>query len=272
MMSDGSVSPQPTDRWNSGASYEPYVGRWSRLVAREFLGWLDLPPRLRWLDVGSGTGALSETILKTADPAEIKGIEPSEAFRSFALEHVVDGRVRFEAGNAQALPVESASYDAVVAGLVLNFVPDQPAALREMTRAAKPDGVVAAYVWDYADKMQMMRYFWDAATALIPAAAAHDEATRFPICHPEPLAALFQSSGLERVDVRSIDISTRFRDFDDYWTPFLGGTGSAPTFIASLSEPERVNLRDYLQAHLPINADGSITLVARAWAVRGYRP
>jgi SAM-dependent methyltransferase len=153
---------------------------------------------------------------------------------------------------------------------VLNFIPDQAQALREMARVTKPGGVVAAYVWDYADRMQMMRYFWDAVIALHPDAPEFDEGRRFPICRPEPLVALFQSIGLDQVAVRSIDIPTHFRNFEDYWTPFLGGTGTAPSYVMSLTEREHIELRDTLQAHLPVGSDGSIDLIARAWAVRGY--
>ena len=174
-------------------------------------------------------------------------------------------------GDAQQLPIESSGYDGVVSGLVLNFIPDQTKALHDMARVAKAGGVVAAYVWDYVDQMQMMRYFWDAVIALHPDALALDEGRRFPMCRPEPLAALFQSIGLDQVEVRNIDILTHFRDFEDYWTPFLGGQGPAPSYVMSLTERDRIELRDYIQTHLPISSDGSIDLLARAWAVRGLR-
>lgn len=270
-MSDHTQPTAGADKWESGAIYETYVGRWSRFVAREFLNWLNLPSGARWLDVGCGTGALSQTILRWADPGEVRGVDRSEGFVTFAREHVVDERVSFEVGDAQQLPIESSRYDAVVTGLALNFIPDQTKALRELARVAKPGGMVAAYVWDYADQMQFMRYFWDAVIALHLDPFELDEGRRFPICKPEPLAALFQSVGLDQVDVRSIDIPTRFRDFEDYWTPFLGGQGAAPSFVTSLADRDRIELRDYLQTHLPVGSDGSIDLIARAWAVRGVR-
>ena len=160
--------PQRKDTWASGATYEPYVGRWSRLVAREFLAWLAIPPGARWLDIGCGTGVLSQTILDVASPREITGIDPSEGYITFARQQVPDRRVSFRLGGAQALPEASASYDAVVAGLVLNFVPQPSRAVAEMQRVARVGGTVAAYVWDYAGQMQLMRYFWDAAVALDP--------------------------------------------------------------------------------------------------------
>jgi SAM-dependent methyltransferase len=260
-----------TDVWDSGDAYEPYVGRWSRLVAREFLGWLAVPPGRRWLDVGCGTGALAETILALAAPREVVGIDPSPAYVAFARDRVNDARVRFEVGDARALREAPASFDAVVSGLVINFVPEPDQAVSEMVRGARPGGTVAAYVWDYAEGMQMMRHFWDAAGALDPRARELDEGRRFPLCKPEPLTYLFQRAGLEKVEVRAIDVPTVFRDFEDYWSPFLGAQAPAPGYAMSLSQERRAALRERIQAGLPTNAEGEHHLTARAWAVRGVR-
>ncbi|MBC7871921.1 MAG: methyltransferase domain-containing protein, partial [Chitinophagaceae bacterium] len=250
-----------TDHWNEAAIYETYVGRWSRLVAPEFLTWLNIPSGARWLDVGCGTGILSQTIVQQANPSEVKGVDRSAAFVELARDRVVDESVSFEVGDAQQLSLESSRYDAVVSGLVLNFIPDLPQALREMARVAKAGGVIAAYVWDYADQMQMMRHFWDSVIALHPDAVEFDQARRFPICKPEPLAELFQNTGLGQVEVRSIDVITHFVDFEDYWTPFLGGQGPAPSYVTALNEQERTELRHTIQTRLPIGSDGSIDLV-----------
>ena len=257
--------------WSEGAAYEPYVGRWSRLVAREFVAWLSRPPAARWLDVGCGTGALSETILRQADPAEVHGVDPSEGFLAVARRQVTDPRARFDVGDARRLPAEASRYDAVVSALVLNFIPDVPLGVSEMVRVTRGGGVVAAYVWDYAGRMELMRAFWDAAVALKPRDRDRDEGRRFPICQPGPLADLFTGAGLAEVEVRGIDVPTRFRDFDDYWTPFLGGQFPAPAYAMSLSEVDRAALREHLRSRLPTAADGSISLTARAWAVRGTR-
>jgi hypothetical protein len=159
-----------------------------------------------------------------------------------------------------------------VAGLVLNFVPEPSSAVAEMTRAVRPGGAVAAYVWDYAGKMELMRYFWDAAVSLDPAAFDLDEGRRFAICAPKPISELFAQAGLRAVEVRPIDVSTRFRDFDDFWSPFLGGQGPAPGYATSLSEDRRITLRDRIRSQLPVGPDGTIELIARAWAVRGRAP
>ena len=257
--------------WASGAAYEPYVGRWSRLVAREFVAWLAIPPAARWLDVGCGTGALTETILRDASPAQIEGIDPSEGYLALARQQLRDPRVRFDVGDARHLSAASGRYDAVVSALVLNFIPDLSTGMAEMTRVARSGGVVAGYAWDYAGKMELMRYFWDAAVALKPQDLERDEGRRFPICKPGPLKDLFERAGLKDVQVRSIDVPTRFRDFDDYWAPFLGGQFPAPDYAVALDEEARDALRDRIRAHLPIATDGSISLIARAWAVRGTR-
>jgi SAM-dependent methyltransferase len=260
-----------TDAWDSGDAYEPYVGRWSRLVAREFLGWLAVAPGGRWLDVGCGTGALAQAILALAAPGEVVGIDPSPAYVAFARERVSDPQVRFEVEDAQALQQASAIFDAVVSGLVLNFVPEPERAVSEMVRVARPGGTVAAYVWDYAEGMQMMRHFWDAAGELDPKARKLDEGRRFPLCNPEPLTDLFRTAGLGKVEVRAIDVPTVFRDFDDYWSPFLGGQAPAPGYAMSLSQERRAALRERIRAALPTNPEGEHPLFARAWAVRGVR-
>ena len=257
------------DRWETGNLYEPYVGRWSRLVARELLAWLQASPNLDWLDVGCGTGALTETILRQAEPRSVQGIDPAAEFIEHARAHITDPRATFEVGDAQSLPVESPRFGAAVSGLVLNFVQKPLLAAREMARAVRPGGVVAAYVWDYAGKMELMRYFWDAAVALDPAASEADEGVRFPLCKPDALIYLFTQAGLREVQGRPIDARTKFRDFDDYWAPFLGGQAPAPAYAMSLSEERRAALRERIRAALPIARDGSIELIARAWAVRG---
>ena len=260
------------DAWQAGALYEPYVGRWSRVVAAEFVHWLAPAAQLDWLDVGCGTGALSDVILQRTDPRTVRGLDLAPAFIEYARAHVRDPRATFDVADAQSLPVDSSSVDVAVSGLALNFVPQPLRAAGEMARAVRPGGVVAAYVWDYARKMELMRHFWDAAVALDATALELDEGRRFPLCQPETLAKLFMEAGLGDVQSRAIDVPTRFRDFDDYWSPFLGGQGPAPGYAMSLTEPRREALRDRLRASLPLAPDGSIPLTARAWAVRGRVP
>lgn len=263
--------PSALDVWAVGAAYEAYVGRWSRLVAREFVRGLGVPRRRRWLDVGCGSGALVDAIVENAEPEAVLGIDRSEPFVRHARATSTDARATFQAGDAQALPVEGARFDAVVSGLVLNFVRDPAKMVAEMARAGRPGSTVALYVWDYAGGIELMRHFWNAATALDPTAASLDEAARFPICAPGPLQALFDAAGLSRVATRAIDVPTAFRDFDDYWAPFLGGQGPAPAYAMSLPEERLVALRERIRSILPAAPDGSIPLTARAWAVRGTK-
>jgi SAM-dependent methyltransferase len=257
------------DRWAGGDDYEGFVGRWSRHVAPVFVDWLDVAAGGSWVDVGCGTGALTVTILDRAAPASVVAIDPSTDFIAHARGVVRDPRARFAVASADAVPVGDGSADAVVAGLVLNFVPDLAAALAEMRRVARPGGRIAGYVWDYAGRMDLLRAFWDAAIAEDPAAIEADEGQRFPICRPEALTAAFGDAGLAHVEVRMIDIPTVFADFDDYWTPFLSGIGPAPGYAMALPERRRVALRERLRRTLPRAANGSIALTARAWAVRG---
>lgn len=263
------VDTEHDDAWVQGAAYEHYIGRWSRPVADEFLKWIAIPPGHDWLDVGCGTGALSQRILERNAPAKIIGIDTSKGFVSYAKEHVIDKRAEFRLGDACALPVGDAEFDVVVSGLVLNFIPDRTKAVEEMRRAVHPGGVVAVYVWDYADGMQLIRLFWDAAITLNPKARDLDEAVRFPHCRPEALHALFTNGGLRDVMTAAIDVPTVFENFDDYWSPFLGGQGPAPSYCMSLQETERNALRERLKSSLSTEMDGKIRLTARAWAVQG---
>lgn len=260
------------DVWSAGDLYEPYAGRWSRRVAEEFLKWLAVPEGEDWLDVGCGTGALIQTIIETANPNSVIGIDPSPGYIEYAKARIASSDARFDAGNAESLPIDTATLNVAVAGLVLNFVSQPSRAVAEMTRVVRPGGIVAAYVWDYAGKMELMRHFWDAAVALDPGAQELDEGRRFPICQPKPLAELFAQAGLSEVEVRPIDIATDFGDFDDYWSPFLGGQGPAPGYAVSLSDERRAALRDRIRSKLPITKDGSIHLIARVWAARGRTP
>jgi ubiquinone/menaquinone biosynthesis C-methylase UbiE len=260
--------PRIADTWEQGSSYERYIGRWSRQVAPAFLAWLGRPPGLHWLDVGCGTGALLATIVASCEPASVAGVEPSEGFRESARRNL-GGAAKVLSGTAAEIPLEDGSVDVVVSGLVLNFVPDPANALTEMKRVSCGGGTVAAYVWDYAGKMEYLRAFWDAAAALDPAAASLDEGARFSLCRAESLRRLFETAGLHAVQTKSIDVSTRFADFEDYWQPYLGGQGPAPSYVMSLDENARARLRETLRERLAVADDGSLSLIARAWAVRG---
>ncbi|WP_370414153.1 class I SAM-dependent methyltransferase [Streptomyces fradiae] len=261
-----------SDVWASGEAYERYMGRWSRLVAARFTDWLDRPEGLRWLDVGCGTGALSATVADRCRPRALLGVDLSEPFVRTARAQVPAGS--FAVADATALPVPDSAYDVAVSGLALNFLPEPAAGAAELARAVRPgDGLVAAYVWDYAGTPGFLRRFWDAVATVDPAAAvALDEGRRFPVCRPDRLRSLWTEAGLTDVMTAPIDVPTVFTGFGDLWEPFLAGQGPAPAYVTSLAPGDRDRVRTAYAEAVPLERDGSIALTARAWAVRGRRP
>lgn len=260
-----------SERWDEGEAYERFMGRWSRLIAERFTTWVDVAPGAAWLDVGCGTGALLDTILRGASPGALAGIDRSERFLAAAAERLPAG-TDLRLADALELPFDDDAFDAVVSALTLNFIPDPTAAVGEMRRVVRPGGVVSVYVWDYADGMEFLRQFWDAAIELDPLQVAEDEERRFPICRPGPLRELFLAAGLRAVETEAIEVRTTFSSFDDYWGPFLAGQGPAGGYVAGMDGADRDTLAGLLRRRLPIRDDGSIDLLARAWAVRGKEP
>ena len=257
------------DAWQAGDAYESYMGRWSRRIAPLFLDLLALSRELHWLEVGCGTGALSAAILAHCDPESLVAIDPSEGFLARARANVTDPRADFRQGDAQSLALETASRDAVVSALTLNFVPDRAKAVSEMKRVARPGATVAFYVWDYpGGGLEFLRTFWAQAAVLDPKAGDLTEDKRFPFCTPDGLTALARDAGLSDLTCDAIETPTVFADFDDYWRPFTMGAGPAPGYVASLAPDARERLRSRLESSLPRTADGAIELKARAWAVR----
>ncbi|MFJ9245848.1 class I SAM-dependent methyltransferase [Streptomyces sp. NPDC101776] len=259
------------DVWAAGDAYERYMGRWSRRVAGEFVARLSCPPGARWLDVGCGTGALTATIADRCRPRTVVGLERSLGFVTSAR-GIVPTATCFAVADAGSLPLHDAVFDVAVSGLMLNFLAAPADSVREAARVVRPGGLVAAYVWDYADGMAFLRHFWDAAKATDPSAAELDEGRRFPVCRPEPLREMWTAAGLLDVAVSAVEVPTAFADFTDLWEPFLAGQGPAPGYVAALAAPSRDRLREALRASVPTQPDGSIALTARAWAVRGRTP
>ena len=260
-----------SERWDEGDAYERFMGRWSRLIAERFVHWLGVSEDAAWLDVGCGTGALLDTILRDASPRSLAGADRSSVFIGTAAQRLpadVDLRV----ADAQDLPFDADTFDAVVSGLVLNFIADPAAAVGAMRQVVRPGGIVSVYVWDYADGMEFLRLFWDAAAELDPSESVHDEGRRFPICRPGPLRDLFAAAGFSEVETAPIEVRTVFRSFDDYWEPFLAGQGAAGAYVAGMDAADRDALAELLRRRLPLRDDASTDLLARAWAVRGREP
>ena len=257
------------DRWDAGSTYEDFMGRWSRQLALPFVSWLGIPGSVHWLDVGCGTGALTNAICSRASPASVLGCDPAALFIEYARRQSGDAKVSFVVAGAGSLPRRADGYGSVTSLLALNFFPDPAAAVKEMRSLTAPGGTVSACVWDYGGSMQFLRCFWDAVVALDPAARELDEGKRFPLCRPDALADLFTTGGLGDVICESIEIPTEFASFDDFWRPLLGGTGPAPSYVASLDADRRTALARRLESALPRGTGGTIPLTARAWAVRG---
>jgi len=257
-----------TETWNSSDPYEYFMGRWSQKMTPVFLEWLNAPDHLSWLDLGCGTGALSEAIYRNCNPAKLSCIDPSIEFLEKAKAKL-SGNGDFDVGSASAIPKANDTFDIVVSGLALNFFPDLSIAFSEMKRVLKKNGIIAAYVWDYAGRMDFLRLFWDTACELDPAARKLDEGIRFPICNADNLRSAFQEAGLRNIETSQLDIDTVFKNFDDYWDPFLGGQGPAPGYLSSLNKNLQEEIKTAVHEKLEIQQDGSIKLLARAIGVRG---
>ncbi len=253
-------------------AYELRIGRWSRLVASQFLGWLAPSSGLDWLDVGCGRGALSNAILEHSAPKSVAGIDPQEEVVRDAQAAGNDPRAAYHCIDAQDMPFDDAIFDAVVSGLVINFIEDQPKALSEMKRVLRPGGLVAGYVWDFAGDMELFRVFWDSARALDAEAVKHDHGALYADCRPEPLADLFLRAGFEQVEVSEIAVEMSYRDFDEFWKPLLIGTGGIPQYAKGLSEEALTAFAAKVREAISFRPDGSFTLRGRAWAVRGSVP
>lgn len=254
------------DAWLEADAYEAFMGRWSRVLAVRFVEWLHPAFSAHWLEVGCGTGALTSAIHSRCEPASIVACDPSTAMLEHGRRELDDSRTTFVVAGADDLPRRSGGFDVVVSGMALNFFPDPQRAMASFRERVRPGGVVAACVWDYAERMAFLRCFWDEAAVADPRAAELDEGRRFPLCRPDALAASFTSAGLRGIETGAIEIPTVFADFDDFWRPFLRGTGPAPSYVASLDDAGRAVLRERLRTRL---GNGKIELRARAWAVLG---
>jgi ubiquinone/menaquinone biosynthesis C-methylase UbiE len=260
--------PVNLDKWTSGSEYDQWMGRWSRLLAEQFLQWLAISPGARWIDVCCGSGVVTKAIAERCLPKRVAGIDASAAQIAFANQHRVGDGISFEVGDAISIPFPDASFDVVVCGLGLNYISEPIRALEEMRRVASADGVIAAYVWDYAEGAGFLRRFWDAAASVDPEATSFDQAQRFPMCTPDGLRELFRAAHCQRIRVKALEIVTWFENFEQYWAPLLSGQGSAPNYLASRSQQIKTEIRERLKSSFQSGETKPIELSARAWAVR----
>jgi len=258
-----------TKMFSLSEGYERFMGRWSRLLAPAYMAFAGIRNGERLLDVGTGTGAVASAMATAMPSSEIVGIDTSESFIAYARAHARSDRLRFEAGDAQALRQRDASFDHTMSLLVMNFVPDHEKALNEMRRVTRRGGVVSACVWDYNAGMEMLRIFWDEVVALDPAMEAKDE-RHMKLSREGQLGALWRKAGLTHVQEGALTIEQRYASFGDYWTPFLRGAGPGGAYVVSLPEERRRQLEARLRKRL-LNegADSPFTLKARAWCARG---
>lgn len=253
----------------SAEAYDRLIGRYSPSLAAELLQAAGISPGLRVLDVGCGPGALAAQAARIVGPAQVAAVDPSLPFAEACRSRIPGADVRV--APAESLPFADATFDAVLSQLVVNFLTDAPRGLAEMLRVAKPGGVVAACVWDYAGEMRLLRAFWDAAVAVDPDGAGPiDEGRWMRYSSPGELGALWSQAGLEDVEVTPLHVEASYADFDDLWTPFTAGVGPAGAYCASLDPARQDAVRERLRASLG-DPSGPFTLTARAWCAVGRR-
>lgn len=257
--------------WSSGENYDNYMGRWSSLVAYQFVPWVNAEKDLDWLDLGCGTGQLSEAIFEIAKPNKVVGIDQSAGFLQLAQEKLKAFKFRCEHGNATQLAQPNSTFDVAVSGLCINFLSNSEKGIQEMYRVVKPGGKVGIYVWDYSGKMEFVRLFWDAVQEVDKGSKRFDEGKNASICRPHELESIFLRIGLESIDVAEINIDMRFSSFDNYWLPFFYGQGMLGKYLLSQSQNNQIRLKHSLESRIHKKDDGSFNLKARAWCIMGKK-
>ena len=261
-----------TETGKNGESYEEFMGRWSRPVAREFVKWLGAAQGKRWLDVGCGTGALTQAILDLASPELVRAIDPTDDYITYARAFFEkDSRVVFQTADFKALHSFTQTFDTAVAGLMLNFANIPEDAVEAMKCVVVDGGLIGAYVWDYNGRMEMLRYFWDAAVELDASVSPIHESQRFSISDQQSLEKLFHSAKLRNVEAHSINLSMPFRNFEDFWLRFQGGQGPAGVYLSSLDAEKREELRESVGRRIKTGPNGAFELEARALAIKGLK-
>ena len=259
---------QPQIRYDDGAAYERMMGAWSRLAGEIFLDWLAPPPGLRWIDIGCGSGAFTKLLIERCAPAEVQGIDPSEAQLSFARARCVGQTVQFHRGDALALPFGEDNFDAAVMALVIFFVPDPAKGIAEMARVVRPGGTVATYVWDMmggGHPLELMHAEMHAMGFTAPRPPRSD------VSDAGSLRRLWMHAGLAAVEVREITVQRTFTDFDDFWTTSMMAATVSQT-IAAMAPEDAELLKTRMRARMPADAAGRITHGARANAATGRVP
>jgi SAM-dependent methyltransferase len=248
----------------AGDKYDRFMGRYSRELAPRLIEFAGVEPAMAVVDVGCGPGPLTERLVERVGADKVAAADPSAPFVAAASERAPGADVRQAA--AEELPWEDDRFDAALSQLVVNFMRDADAGVSEMRRVVRADGVVAACTWSYADDMQMLRSFWDAARRLD--SGAPDEGSTMRYRSVEELDQLWRRVGLTDVETAHLSVETSYTGFDDLWEPFTYGVGPAGVYVAKLDSEQREQLRSELFKGLGEPA-GPFTLSATACAVRG---
>jgi SAM-dependent methyltransferase len=248
----------------SGDAYDGFMGRYSRELAPVFADFSGVQAGMTVLDVGCGSGVLTEEIARRIGADNVAAVDPSPLVNACA-ERVPGADVR--RGAAEELPWPGESFDIALAQLVVHFMEDPAAGVAEMARVTRPGGVVAACVWDFSGGMHMLHAYWESASSLDPGIAGETS----PFGQPGTLERLWHERVLADVHAGALEVETRYQDFDELWGSFLGGVGPAGQYTVSRSTDEQAALREEYRRRLGA-PDGSFTLGARAWAVRGRVP
>ena len=250
--------------------YERFVGRSGRELAQRLVAWAGIQSDWKVLDVGCGPGALSSVLAKEVGHEKVAAVDPSKPFASACMDRLPGADVRV--ASAEELPFAGASFDATCSQLVVNFLSDALAGLKEMRRVTRPGGLIAASVWDYAGEMTMLRMFWDAALEVDPVGAALlDDGKRMRYCEPGELAQLLSDAGLTEIVTDEITVSADYQDFEDLWMPFTTGVGPAGAYSTSLSASRRAELRESYLKRLG-SPDGPFELTACMGGARKSAP
>lgn len=248
-------------------AYEAFMGRWSRHVAPQFLDWLSRPDGLKWLDVGCGTGVLSQTLLARCVPTSVTGIDPLEKYIACARE--LNDAITFQVGDMQDLPFDAAGFDCTVSALCIKFVPDKEKGIAELARVTRPGGIVALYDWDLSNEGNMTRHFWQAVGDALPELNEERTQRRAAKAAPEEMGEFFHQAGLRNIETRLFSFTARFESVDDYWKPLTGNEQNVGRFCRTLSAAQLSAIRDKLNDTLPIGKDGTVSYEGRAWAIKG---
>ena len=255
-------------RFEDGTAYDRSMGQWSLVAGQMFLDWLAPEAGLRWLDVGCGSGAFTELVMRHCAPSENQGIDPSEAQLAFARSRPGTRGAVFQQGDAMALPFPDNRFDAAVMALVIFFVPDPAKGVAEMARVVRPGGTVAAYAWDMDSGGFPFHPIQAELRALgfLPPVPPSVDASRL-----EVLRALWNGAGLKAIETTEIVPRRTFADFEDFWGSSTV-TGSIRPTLASMAPGDVEQLKVRVRARLAVDDQGRITHEARANAIKGRVP